>query len=226
MELFINYFLIFIIGSILGFIIELFYRRYFSVGSWINPGFLTGPWQPLYGFGILILYLVSSLEISIYYKLLLILVLMTLIEYITGLIFIKFFKIKLWDYSNKKFNIQGIISLEFSFYWLILGVIYIFLINPRIVSLISILDYTNILFIFFMGGLFSLIIFDFLNSMNFAREIKKLYIKTKESIHFEQFKLFNKLKHKNLFILPIRAKDALIENVNEFLNKIKEKIKK
>ena len=64
-----NYFLIFaflfFIGSCLGWCMELFFRRFISVNNpervWINPGFLTGPYLPLYGFGLWGMYEVSRL---------------------------------------------------------------------------------------------------------------------------------------------------------------------
>ncbi|MBR0031622.1 MAG: hypothetical protein IJP61_04990, partial [Treponema sp.] len=44
---------LFFAGSIIGWGIELFWRRFFSKNNpekkWINPGFLTGPYLPLYG---------------------------------------------------------------------------------------------------------------------------------------------------------------------------------
>lgn len=50
----------------------------------------------------------------------------TLVEYIAGLIFIRGMKIKLWDYSERWGNIQGIICPLFSFFWAILSAIYYF----------------------------------------------------------------------------------------------------
>ena len=41
----------------------------------------------------------------------------TLIEYFAGLIFIKGMHVKLWDNSDEKFNIQGIICPKFTFFW-------------------------------------------------------------------------------------------------------------
>jgi uncharacterized membrane protein len=58
----------------------------------------------------------------------------TAMEYIAGLIFIKGMHIKLWDYSKNKFNIQGIICLQYTFYWYILSAVYYFLIHPRILE--------------------------------------------------------------------------------------------
>ena len=57
---------LFFIGSVIGWGIELLFRRYISSANperkWINPGFCTGPYLPLYGTGLCILYLIASLE--------------------------------------------------------------------------------------------------------------------------------------------------------------------
>ena len=49
------YMYLFMIGSMSGFWIEVLYRRYVSVKRWVNPGFMKGPWIPLYGFGVVIM---------------------------------------------------------------------------------------------------------------------------------------------------------------------------
>ena len=48
------------------------------------------------------------------------------IELITGLI-LKSFGIKLWDYSNRFMNVEGVICLQYSLYWLFLSPIAIYL---------------------------------------------------------------------------------------------------
>lgn len=57
---------LFFIGSVIGWCIEVIFRRFFSSANperkWINPGFCTGPYLPLYGCGLCILYLIASLE--------------------------------------------------------------------------------------------------------------------------------------------------------------------
>ena len=116
---------LFFIGSLAGWCIEVLFRRFFSAKKWINPGFLTGPYLPLYGFSLCILYCMASMEIAIpietlWLKRLVLFVLMslciTLVEYAAGLIFIKRMKIKLWDYSDRRGNINGIICPLFSFF--------------------------------------------------------------------------------------------------------------
>lgn len=59
--IFLTYIYIFIIGSFSGWILEILYRRFFSMKKWINPGFLKGPCIPLYGFGLCALHLISEL---------------------------------------------------------------------------------------------------------------------------------------------------------------------
>lgn len=66
MNLFLTLAFLFFVGSVTGWIIELVYRRFFSSANperkWINPGFCTGPYLPLYGCGLCVLYLIASLE--------------------------------------------------------------------------------------------------------------------------------------------------------------------
>ena len=113
---------LFFIGSVAGWVKELFFRRFISDANperkWINPGFCTGPYLPLYGSGLCLLYLIASLERcswieSVFWNrviLFLIMALcMTLIEYIAGIISVKVLKVRLWDYTNEWGNIQGII---------------------------------------------------------------------------------------------------------------------
>ena len=58
---------LFFIGSLFGWILELLYRRFFSKNNknrkWINPGFCKGPYLPIYGTGLCVLYLLASLEL-------------------------------------------------------------------------------------------------------------------------------------------------------------------
>ena len=99
---------LFYIGSSAGWVLELFYRRFVSTKKWINPGFLTGPWLPIYGFGLCLLFGLSFVDLSFIENEVLrniaIIVFMgialTVIEYIAGIIFIKGMNVKLWDYSD------------------------------------------------------------------------------------------------------------------------------
>ena len=56
---------LFFFCAVLGWVIELFFRRFISKANpdrlWLNPGFLTGPYLPLYGCGVVVLYALSNL---------------------------------------------------------------------------------------------------------------------------------------------------------------------
>ena len=63
MDIFLTLAYLFFIGSVAGWVLELLFRNLTSRNKkWVNPGFCTGPYVPLYGFGLCILYLLASLE--------------------------------------------------------------------------------------------------------------------------------------------------------------------
>lgn len=192
---------LFVIGSLIGWIIELFFRRFVSQKKWMNPGFLTGPYLPIYGFGVLVLYGVSNLPLGIENKVvdiivhvLIIGVGMTLIEFIAGLIFIKWLKIKLWDYSDRKGNIMGVICPSFSLIWLAVGSLYYFLINPFLVEGITWIS-ENLIYTYFVGMVIGAMVVDFAYSIHLATKLKDY--KELASLRFEDFKKALKLKIKN-----------------------------
>ena len=54
MTVFLQIVFIFYLGSTFGWIIELIFRRIVHK-KWVNPGFLIGPYLPIYGFGLVFL---------------------------------------------------------------------------------------------------------------------------------------------------------------------------
>ena len=192
---------LFAIGSLIGWIIELFFRRFVSQKKWMNPGFLTGPYLPIYGFGVLVLYAVSNIPLGItnqiadiIVRILIIGVGMTVVEFIAGLIFIKGLKVKLWDYSDRKGNIMGIICPSFSLIWLVVGSLYYFLLNPFLVEGISWIS-ENLIYAYFVGAVIGAMIVDFAYSIHLATKLKDY--KELASLRFEDFKkeLKNRLKN-------------------------------
>lgn len=196
---------LFVIGSLIGWIIELFFRRFVSQKKWMNPGFLTGPYLPIYGFGVLVLYAVSNIPLGItnqiadiIVRILIIGVGMTVVEFIAGLIFIKGLKVKLWDYSDHKGNIMGIICPSFSLIWLVVGSLYYFLLNPFLVEGISWIS-ENLIYTYFVGMVMGAMTVDFAYSIHLATKLKEY--KEIANLRFEDFKkeLKNRIKqlHQN-----------------------------
>lgn len=194
MEIFILICTLFIIGSLAGWIIEVFFRRIFTAKKWINPGFMVGPYLPLYGFGVLILYFIMQIPLNtgiVFWnyaiKIIIIGVAMTLIELIAGLIFIKGLNIKLWDYSNRWGNFKGIICPLFSLLWLIVGALYAFFLDPLLVQGITWLG-DNIIYTFFIGILIGMVIVDFAYSLHLGMKIKNA--NEGFAVKFDEFKSY------------------------------------
>ena len=193
---------LFVIGSLIGWIIELFFRRFVSQKKWMNPGFLTGPYLPIYGFGVLVLYAVSNIPLGItnqiadiIVRILIIGVGMTVVEFIAGLIFIKGLKVKLWDYSDRKGNIMGIICPSFSLIWLVVGSLYYFLLNPILVEGISWIS-ENLIYTYFVGMVMGAMAVDFAYSIHLATKLKEY--KEIANLRFEDFKKELKIRIKQL----------------------------
>lgn len=161
-----------------------------------------GPYLPIYGFGVVVLYAVSNIPlgielqvVDIVIRILIIGVGMTLIEFIAGLIFIKGLKIKLWDYSDRKGNIMGIICPIFSLAWLIVGSLYYFLLNPILVQGISWIS-DNLIYTYFVGAVIGMIIVDLSYSIHLATKLKEF--KEMQGLRFEEFKKELKRKMEEL----------------------------
>jgi len=227
---------LFFAGSLIGWGIEIVWRKFFSKNNpehrWINPGFLTGPYIPLYGFCLTILFVLSFIDVTfIENKIIRQTVLfifmalcITLIEYIAGLIFIKGMKIKLWDYSKNRGNIQGIICPLYTFFWYVLSAVYYFLIHPKILNWLY--WFTNhltfCLVVGFFYGVFAVDIVYSFRIMNrlrrFAKENK--YIILLENLHQQIRKMNEENKEKVHFWLTTKSEQI---SLTEILLKLKEK---
>ncbi|MGN1399419.1 MAG: hypothetical protein ACI4WG_05430 [Erysipelotrichaceae bacterium] len=229
---------LFAIGSLVGWVIEFFFRHYFSSDNpdhkWVNPGFCVGPYLPLYGFGLVALFLLSL--VSEYFDmfssiwliiiwLLLITVILTVIEYIAGIISTKIFHVKLWDYSDCWGNIQGIICPLFSLFWTILGVIYLLLIHQHIINLIVWLS-NNLAFSFFIGMFYGIFIIDVIYSSKILVKIKKFADENEVIVHIEKIKaevirMKQERKEKNSLFSQLSISQ---KHLNEILTEVKEEI--
>ena len=229
---------LFVIGSVTGYIIELFFRRFVSQKRWVNPGFMVGPYIPLYGFGTVILYGFSNIDLSgfglpewvnILITLFAVGISLTLIELIGGLIFIKGFKMKLWDYSNQWGNFKGLICPLFSAIWMAVGVGYYFLLNPILVhALYFIYDYP--LYVFFVGTVVGMMIVDFCYSLHVGLLIKK-YAGV-ASVKFEEFKATisdkaaSTKKKASFYTTHFLNKDTIKDYLASYYEKQKERAEK
>ncbi|MDE7082440.1 MAG: putative ABC transporter permease [Clostridia bacterium] len=221
---------LFFVGSVIGWCTEVIFRRCFTAKKWINPGFLTGPYLPLYGFGVAGLFGISLIPIdtgsAAWDAVIVILVMgvaMTVIEYIAGLIFIKGMKIRLWDYSDRWGNIQGIICPLFSLFWLIVSAFFYFVISPFVID--AVVWFVNhMAFAFVVGLFFGVFIIDFAHSVNLSAKIRAFAKKHDVVVSFEKLKesikeKIEKKHKKSSFIFPFKSERGLTVELENYTNK-------
>ena len=165
MKTFLLLLFLFLVGCMLGYGLEALFRRFVSAKKWVNPGFMKGPWLPLYGFGLVTMYVLCNAFVSMLPGLsfysplegrgpcvqdLLPLVIMglslNLLELLAGLLFVKGFKVRLWDYSNMKGNFLGILCPVFSLTWFAIAIVYYYLAHPFVSA------FANEAYAFMFGG--------------------------------------------------------------------------
>ena len=153
-EIFI-YFLFFIIYSFLGWLLEVTVKLV-EEQRFINRGFLIGPICPIYGVGSLIFHLTLNKYINDPWTLFIMIILTcSILEYSTSYILEKIFHTRWWDYSRKKFNINGRICLETMIPFGIFGLIIMYILNPFFLKILNNIPYPLLVFL----GVFIFIIF-------------------------------------------------------------------
>ncbi len=223
---------LFFVGSVSGWVLELFYRKFFSSSNperkWVNPGFCTGPYVPLYGFGLCILYVIASLESVGWinelkhkkiFLFIIMAILMTLIEYIAGVFLLKVYNLRLWDYREEKWNVQGIICPKFSIAWALLGAVYYFFIHPFILNALDWLS-RNLAFSFVIGLFYGVFIIDVANSLQIVNKVKAYAKENNFVASYESLKLriregYEKKKATYYFFSPFRSERSFTDYLKD-----------
>lgn len=124
--------------SLLGYIMECFVLTFENKQIVCNRGFGHGPFCIIYGFGAigaaLVLGPVSDSMVKLYFGSLL---MATTMELVTARIMIWLFGTFWWDYSRKKYNYKGIICLESSLGWGLLGILFFRFLNVEVQGMVS-----------------------------------------------------------------------------------------
>ena len=133
------YFLLFMIYAILGWCMEVTckliqYKRF------INRGSLIGPYCPIYGYGaILITFLLKKYTNDPIALFFMAIIICGTLEYLTSYFMEKIFKARWWDYSQKKFNINGRVCLNTIIPFGLLGLFIMYVSNPFFIGKIEML---------------------------------------------------------------------------------------
>lgn len=169
-ELFFFYFYVY---SLIGWIVESLYRTIQS-RKLTNSGLLSGPFIPIYGFGAIAFISLDSVvgqHVALPIKFLTFMILASGVEYFGSLLMEEIFHLKLWDYSQERFNLHGRICLQYSLYWLLLGISLIVWLHPFVVKWSQKFD---LLYLAGLNrGLGVYFFFDFLNSIKVVSKLEQ-----------------------------------------------------
>ena len=115
----------FLVYAFIGWCLESVYKSVLQKKI-INSGFLHGPICPIYGYGALMLiiffnkYQKHNFKLFIYSA-----VVFSAFEYFVSYILDAMFAMHWWDYTNEFFNLNGRISIFYSFAWGIIAILFI-----------------------------------------------------------------------------------------------------
>lgn len=127
----------FITYSIIGWLWESVYCS-IKAKHFVYRGFLLGPYCPVYGFGVTAVLLLvpeySGSILNLYFN---VVVIVTVIEYVTSWLLEKLFNMSLWNYSKIPMNIDGRVAVPVSLFWGVGCVLLIKVINPHVQVVIN-----------------------------------------------------------------------------------------
>lgn len=117
--------LLFVITSVFGWLIDTLYRT-FEAGYFVRGGFSRFPFSPIYGFGaLIILYLHDFMRThSLFLRFFVYMSVLTLYEYISGVLIMYISGQRLWDYSSSLIQFQGHIELVTALQWGLLALVF------------------------------------------------------------------------------------------------------
>ena len=203
------YFLLFMTYSVLGWILEVSCKLV-EKKKFINRGFLIGPYCPIYGWGALMMTLLLKKYLNDIFTLFIMNILIcSILEYFTSYFLEVIFKARWWDYSNKKFNINGRICLETMIPFGLFGLLVMYVINPIIFNILNMIPISIIYFISIV--LFLLLLIDTIASYSIITKIKNINKKTQSHIL---------LKKDNTEKITLLVKKELLNSHNKYYNRL------
>lgn len=130
-------FLLWIAYSFIGWLFESAYCTFIEK-KFVFRGFLNGPIIPIYGFGaMLVVGAVRGMTDNILLIFIVSILLTSGLEYVTSYVMEQVFRMRWWDYSTQRFNLNGRICLKNSLAFGLLSLVLVYLLHPRLLVLLS-----------------------------------------------------------------------------------------
>ena len=149
----------FVIYSFLGFVLEVAFARLTRSAKQDRKCMLLFPLCPVYGLGALaITHLPAAVQSRPLSLFLLGALAATAVEYAVDWFYETVLGVRFWDYSDRLWNIQGRVSLLFSFFWGLLAIGLVRWVHPPVMGLISAIPrgwFAPVLLLFLTDGILS-----------------------------------------------------------------------
>lgn len=224
MQIFLYYFLLFLIYSFIGWIIEVI-SCFIIEKKFINRGFLIGPYCPIYGVAVLIMILyLTQYKDNLLTVFLLAFIICSFLEYVASYLMEKIFKARWWDYNDHKFNLNGRICLSNAIMFGLASVVVICFLNPIIENLI--IKIPDIVLICLSIVLLILFIADCILSFNIIYKITRTAKEIKRDSTEEISRVVKQILSKKLFQRRIFSAFPSFKIIGNLKNKIKNQNKK
>lgn len=225
------YVLVFFIYAFAGWVME---TTSISIRNkkFVNRGFLIGPVCPIYGYGVvLVSLLLQKYQNDIIVTFFMSIIICGFLEYFTSYFMEIIFKARWWDYSQRKFNINGRVCLNTIIPFGLLGMFIMDISNPFLIEKIEALPelFLNILFwllliIYLIDNIVSTNIISYVGktTKEFGKELdntEEITKMVKEAL-IDKSKLYSRLLNAYPKIQAIKVK--LKEKQNEFKKQVEE----
>lgn len=182
-----------------------------------NRGFMTGPFIPIYGFGAMALLIactpVKKYPVAVFFVGMFA---ASVLEYFTGMLMEAIFKVRYWDYSSKKFNLNGHVCLLNSTYWGAISVILIYYFHKPIEALSEYMRYKELNLTVLCVSMYFLL--DFSLSFKAAFDVRSIIIK------LEKCKDEMRIMQKRLDVIMAYTSDSVSTQKDKIEERISDKL--
>lgn len=140
---------------------------------------MKGPWLPLYGSGaICVLFITLPFQQDWRLVYLIGALAATLLEYVVGTAMVSLFKVRYWDYSNRKIQLHGHICLSSTIAWGFLSLLMVYVVHEPVADFILSLNNDLVMAITFFITVF--MVYDFANAFRQAMDLRALIIQAEK----------------------------------------------
>lgn len=176
----------FYIYSFFGWIFESVYVS-LRKKRWVNRGFLLGPFLPIYGGGaVMMLFVSEPFKSNLILTYFAGAVGATLLELVTGMVMESIFKVRYWDYSDRKYNYKGYICLKSAVLWGFFTIAMNQAVHPALLRLLAAVPALPLHVVFGIVSVF--LVFDIISSVKEALDLRDMLEKM-ESLREEMLRL-------------------------------------